>query len=102
MQTPLPLVHPGQILRDEFLIPHRLSPHTAAQLLGVPRTRIEPIVAETQPITADTALRLARLLRTTPQFWLNLQAIYDLAAAEPKISAELKQIVPLAKRRSRG
>ena len=101
MQTPLPPVHPGEILREEFLVPHRLRAYFAAQLLGVPRTRIERIVAETQPITAETALRLACLFRTTPQFWLNLQAIYDLAAAEPKISAELKQIVPLPRRRSR-
>ncbi len=59
MQTPLPPVHPGEILRDEFLIPHQLRPNTAAKLLGVPRTSIERIVAATQPITADTALRLA-------------------------------------------
>ena len=102
MLTPLPPVHPGEILRDEFLLPHRLRPYVAAKLLSVLRTRIERIVAETQPITADTALRLARLFRTTPEFWLNLQVIYDLAAAEAKISPELNQIVPLPKQRSKG
>ena len=102
MQTPLPPVHPGQILREEFLIPHRLRPYTAARLLGVPRTRIEGVVAETQPITADTALRLARLFRTTPLFWLTLQANHDLAAAQAKISPEVDEIVPLPRRRSKG
>ncbi len=101
MQSSTPL-HPGEILREEFLTPHRLRPYSAAQLLGVPRTRIERIVAGTQPVTPDTALRLARLFRTTAQFWLDLQARHDLAATEARMSAELDQIVPLPKRRSGG
>lgn len=72
-------IHPGEILREEFLVPLRLKPYTLARRLRVPRTRIERLVAERTPVTPDTALRLAKFFGTTPQFWMNMQASYDLA-----------------------
>lgn len=72
-------IHPGEILREEFLVPLGLKPYTLAKKLHVPRTRIERLVAERTPVTPDTALRLAKFFNTTPQFWMNLQASYDLA-----------------------
>lgn len=73
-------VHPGRILRDEYLEPLGLSAGRLASHVGVPRTRIERLVKEETPVTVDTAARLAAALRTTPQFWLNLQANFDLAS----------------------
>ncbi|OQM76769.1 HigA family addiction module antitoxin [Manganibacter manganicus] len=72
-------VHPGEILREEYLVPLKLKPYTLAKYLHVPRTRIERLVAEHTPVTPDTALRLAKFFDTTPQFWMNMQTAYDLA-----------------------
>jgi addiction module HigA family antidote len=72
-------VHPGEILREEYLNPLGLKPYTLAKKLNVPRTRIERLAAELTPVTPDTALRLAKFFDTTPQFWMNMQAAYDLA-----------------------
>lgn len=72
-------IHPGEILREEYLVPLGLKPYTLAKRLHVPRTRIERLVAEQTPVTPDTALRLAKFFDTTPQFWMNMQASYDLA-----------------------
>lgn len=78
-------IHPGEILREEYLVPLGLKPYTLAKRLHVPRTRIERLVAEQTPVTPDTALRLAKFFDTTPQFWMNMQASYDLATeAEAK------------------
>lgn len=74
-------IHPGEVLREEFLVPHGLSAHALAQALRVPATRINDVVRERRGVTPDTALRLARYFGTTPQFWLNLQASYDLKIA---------------------
>lgn len=74
-----PPIHPGEILREEFLAPLDLSAGALAKALGVPRTRIERIVKEQMGISADTALRLAKYFDTTPNVWLNLQTSYDLA-----------------------
>ena len=79
-------VHPGRILREEYLEPLGLSAGRLAAHVGVPRTRIERLVKEETPVTVDTAARLAAALKTTPQFWLTLQANFDLASsAAPKI-----------------
>jgi addiction module HigA family antidote len=75
-------VHPGEILREEFLVPLGLSAHALAMALKVPAPRINDIVRERRAITPDTALRLARYLGTTAQFWLNLQTSYDLKITE--------------------
>ncbi len=82
----LPAVHPGEILREEYLKPLKLSPLKLARMLGVPRTRIERVATEKTSITPDTALRLAKVFNTTPRFWLNMQASYDLATTETDVS----------------
>ena len=74
-------VHPGRILREEYLEPLGLSAGRLAAHVGVPRTRIERLVKEETPVTVDTAARLAAALKTTPQFWMHLQANFDLKAA---------------------
>ena len=74
-------IHPGEILREEFLAPLKMSAHALALELKVAAPRINDIVRERRAISADTALRLARYFHTTPQFWLNLQMHYDLEMA---------------------
>ncbi len=74
--------HPGEVLREECLIPLGMSARELAEVLGVPHNRISDIARERRSVTADTALRLARYLGTTAQFWLNLQASHDLSKAE--------------------
>jgi len=71
-------IHPGEILREEFLVPMAMSVNALALALNVPATRLHEIVKERRAITADTACRLAHYLDTTPEFWLNLQTAYDL------------------------
>ena len=78
----LPPIHPGEILREEFLGPLNLKPYTLAKRLKTSRARIERLVREEAPITVDTALRLGKFFGTTPDFWLNLQSAYDLTLAE--------------------
>jgi addiction module HigA family antidote len=90
MARKLPPIHPGQILRDEFLSPHRLTPSAAA--LHVPRTRIERIAREEKPVTADTALRLGKFFKTGAAFWMNIQARYDLETAEDVLAPEIRKI----------
>ena len=91
-----PPIHPGEILREEYLAPLGLSAGALAKKLRVPRTRIERIVAETHPITTDTALRLSRFFDTTPQYWMGMQVTYDLANEAPVLAAELEQIEVMA------
>jgi antitoxin HigA-1 len=74
-------MHPGEVLREEFLVPLKVSAGSLAKACGLPRTRIERIANEQSGITADTALRLAKALGTTAQLWLNLQTDYDLQIA---------------------
>jgi len=77
----LPPVHPGEILREDLMSPIGLSINRLARDLRVPVTRVSEIVNGRRSITADTALRLARYFGSSPQFWLNLQAAYDLEVA---------------------
>ena len=91
----LPPMHPGEMLREEFLKPLGLTPYAVAKACGVPRTRIERIVREELGISADTALRLGRYFHMSAEFWLNLQTRYDMLTAERAISRELKRIEPL-------
>ena len=88
----LPPIHPGEILREEYLAPLGLKPYTLAKRLNIPRTRIERLVSEQTPVTADTALRLAKFFGSTPQFWLNMQASYDIAMLETQIAPLLDEI----------
>src|SRR5579862_4391827 len=93
-------VHPGEILREEFMRPLGLSMNKVAIDPRVPLTRIADIVHERRRITTDTALRLARYFRNTAVFWLNLQARYDLEVAEDKHAARVARDVrpsPLAR-----
>lgn len=90
-KTPL---HPGEMLREEFLVPLGLSAGQLAKALSVPRTRIERIVKEEIGISTDTALRLARYFGNSPGFWLNLQQAYDIATEGVAIAAEITAIEP--------
>ncbi len=92
-------VHPGEILREEYLVPLKLKPYTLAKLLRVPRTRLERLVAEQTPVTPDTALRLAKFFGTTPNFWMNMQASHDLAAEAKALEKELAAITNYAESR---
>jgi len=97
MAKTLPPMHPGEVLREEFLVPWSLSPYALAKICDVPRTRIERIAREEISITADTALRLSKALGTTAGFWLNLQTQFDVATAEKAIGKALAKIVPISK-----
>lgn len=88
----LPPLHPGEVLREEFLVPLGLSPYSVARACGVPRTRVERIAREELGISADTALRLGRYFGIEPQFWLNLQNRHDLETAGAAIGPDLKRI----------
>jgi len=84
MIGPRPPVHPGEILREEFMVPLELSGYALASVCRVPRTRIERLAREETPVTADTALRLGRYFGTGAEFWMNLQTAFDLASADHK------------------
>jgi addiction module HigA family antidote len=90
----MPPIHPGVTLREDFLKPLGLTPNRLAMELMVPVTRINDIVRSKRAITADTALRLARYFGTTPQFWMNLQANYEIERAEdargPEIAGRIR------------
>ena len=88
----LPPIHPGEILREEFLSPLGMSAHQLAMALRVPATRINDIVNEKRGITADTALRLSRYFGTTSRFWMNMQARFDLETAEDVLAPQIKKI----------
>jgi addiction module HigA family antidote len=82
MTERIPNIHPGEILKEDFLDPLEITPYRLARDLHVPPTRISEILKGRRRISADTALRLARYFDMTPQFWLNLQDEYDLEAAK--------------------
>ncbi|MEH2513237.1 addiction module HigA family antidote [Nitrobacteraceae bacterium AZCC 1564] len=92
MPKKLPLMHPGEVLREEFLKPLNMAPGRLAKACGLPRTRIERIANEATGITADTALRLGKALGTSARLWLNLQNRYDMQVAERKIGRALDRI----------
>jgi antitoxin HigA-1 len=84
--------HPGEVLREEYLVPLGLSARALAKELDVPANRLTEIMRGTRDVTADTAIRLGRYFGTDPRFWLNLQAAYDLSKAEKARS--YNKIVP--------
>lgn len=84
MPRKLKPVHPGAVLREDFLKPMNLAASRLAIELHIPVSRINEIVRERRAVTADTALRLGRYFGTTPQFWMNLQTRYDLDVAEDR------------------
>ena len=85
--------HPGEVLKELYLIPLEVGATAFARRLGVPRTRIERLIKGTTGITPDTALRLARVFNTTPAYWVNLQTNYDMALAAREI--DVSDIEPL-------
>jgi len=93
MAKKLKPVHPGEILREEFMKPPCLSMNRMALDLRVPVTRIADIVNERRGITADTALRFARYFRSSPTFWMNLQSRYELEVAEEEIADTVERDV---------
>jgi len=89
----LPPVHPGEILRDEFLTPMGISAYELANAIKVPRSRASEIVLGRRAITTDTAMRLARYFGTSPEFGINLQARYDLDVADRSTRRKIEQEV---------
>jgi len=90
-------MHPGEVLREEFLVPLKISAGALAKACRLPRTRIERIASEQSGITADTALRLAKAIGSTAQLWLNLQTDYDLQIARRDLGKVLDSIENLNK-----
>ena len=90
-------IHPGEVLREDFLIPLGLSPGAVACAVGVPRTRIERLAHGQTAVTADTALRLGKALGTTAAFWMGIQAQYEIGRAQDELGAGLKKIKPLTR-----
>ncbi len=86
-------IHPGEVLREEFLVPLGLTPHALAMALHVPAPRINDIVRERRAISVDTALRLAQYFGTSAEFWLGLQTDHDMAHARANIGDALARIV---------
>ena len=86
-------IHPGEFLREDFLKPLSLSVNALALALRVPATRISEIVNERRGITTDTALRLGLYFGTTPDFWINMQAAYELAIAQDKLLPQIEKEV---------
>ena len=76
--------HPGEVLREEYLIPLELSARALAKAIGVPANRVTEIMRAERDVSADTAIRFGRYFRTDPRFWLNLQSAYDLSKAQQK------------------
>ena len=95
MTKKLAPMHPGEVLREEFLIPLNMSAGALAKACGVPRTRIERLVNEETSVTADTALRLGRAFGTSPEVWLNLQNDFDVQTAKRQIGKALDKIDPV-------
>lgn len=95
-------IHPGEFLREDFLIPLGLSANALALALRVPVTRISEIVRERRGITADTALRLARYFGTTADFWMKMQMTYDLSVASRASTARIEVEIFPAPRTKRG
>ena len=94
MTSILPPIHPGEILLEEYLVPMNMSAGALAKALDVPRTRIERLVAKKSAITPDTALRLAKYFRSTPELWMNMQAGYNLKIEAKAMKAALEKIEP--------
>ncbi len=89
----LPPIHPGEMLREEFLVPLGLTAYRLAQDLGVPVTRVQSILAERRDISGDTALRLGHYFGTTPELWLNMQRDWELETAAAVLGDRLAQEV---------
>jgi antitoxin HigA-1 len=89
----LPPIHPGEILREDYMKPLGLTAHRLAMELHVPATRVAEIVHERRAVSADTAIRLGRYFKTTARFWLNLQTAYDLEVVEDRALSRIENEV---------
>ena len=97
MTDKIPPVHPGEVLHEDYLIPMGISQNQLALSMRVPPNRISEIIQGKRAITAETALRLARAIGTSPDFWLNLQMYYDLRIAEESLAGVLeREVIPIA------
>ena len=92
----LPPIHPGEILKEEFIEPLGITPYRVAKDTHMPATRISEIIKGRRSITADTALRFSRYFGTTAEFWMNLQVRYELEIAQDQLGDSLKHVKPLA------
>ena len=90
-------IHPGEILKLDFLDPLGITPYRLAKDIGVPQTRISQIIRGKRPITLDTAIRLGRYFNITPQFWLNLQTHYNIEELRLGNMVDYEQIRPFSK-----
>ncbi len=88
----LPNIHPGEILKEEFLDPFGISAYRLSKEIKIPQTRISQIIKGKRRVTADTALRLSKFFGNSPQFWMGIQDDYDLEEERIKIEEELKYI----------
>jgi addiction module HigA family antidote len=100
--TPTWSVHPGEILKEEFLEPLKMTTYRLAKELNVPTPRINDIVIQKRGISPETAVLLARFFNTSEQFWMNLQDAYDIQRTKHELAPKLRQIKPLAASASRG
>ena len=93
MKTPkLTPIHPGEVLSEDYLKPLEMSQNALAKAIGVPADRISEIIRGRRGITGDTALRLSHYFDTTPQFWLGLQADYEIEVAQDRLADSLKNM----------
>ena len=92
MNKKLPPIHPGEILREEFLKPLKLSAYKVAKDLGIPANRITGILNEQRAITAETAVLFGHYFETSAEIWMNLQARYDLRIAQRAAAAQLRKL----------
>ena len=96
MTNKIPPVHPGEVLLQEFLIPWGISQNQLAKHMDINTSRLNDVVRGRRGITGDTALRLARATNTTPEFWMNLQALFDLETAKDALGDRLeKEVTPV-------
>jgi addiction module HigA family antidote len=91
-------IHPGEVLREEFLLPLNITPHALAMALHVPAPRINDVVRERRAVTVDTALRLAQYFGNSAEFWLGMQTDYDMAKARAGMGDALARIERRAER----
>jgi addiction module HigA family antidote len=87
-------VHPGEVLREEFLVPMGITEYRLARLLAVPPQSVNDIALEKRGISADMAVRLGRFFGTSPEFWMNLQSAYELAKARSSLGRRIDRIQP--------
>ena len=96
MTDKIPPVHPGEVLLQEFLIPWSVSQNQLAKHMDINTSRLNDVIRGRRGITGDTALRLARATNTTPEFWMNLQSLFDLETAKDALGDRLeKEVTPI-------